>query len=264
MTAQPHRPFLAAISILALALGLLAGPGPAVAAAVDLRPDLAAPGGRVTLGDLFEGASGASGVLVASGGEAGGSLVLDARQVQAVAAANGLQWANARGLGRLIARVQSNPAPLGRRAATAEVLTYARDFAAGEVVQPEDIVWAAPSGFGAPIDTPRDARSVIGQAARRPLRAGTSVSLADLSAPKVIKRDEMVQVAYAAGGVRLLLQGKAMGGAAIGEVVDIQNPASKKIIQAVASGPDEAVVGPEAERIKAAAATRPKLFASLN
>ncbi len=104
---------------------------------------------------------------------------------------------------------------------------------------------------------------MVGQAARRPLRAGTAVSLADLSAPKVIKKDEMVQVAYAAGGIKLVLQGKALTGAAVGEVVDILNPVSKKTIQAVATGPGEAVVGPEAERAKAAAIGNPKLYASL-
>ena len=63
---------------------------------------------------------------------------------------------------------------------------------------------------------------------------------------------------------KLVLQGRALGGAAIGEVVDILNPASKKVIQAVASGPDEAVVGPEAERIKSAGPANSRLFASLN
>ena len=60
-----------------------------------------------------------------------------------------------------------------------------------------------------------------------------------------------------------MLQGKALTGAALGEAVDILNPASRKIIQAIASGPDEAVVGPSAEQVKFAAAN-PKLFASLN
>ena len=210
----------------------------------------------------------AGGVVVASGGQTGGSLIIEARQVQAIAAAHGLEWNNARGMGRLIARVTS--ASVGAAASarqgharSEEVLTYARDFMAGEIVEAEDIVWAPPSGFGTPIDAPRDARGVIGKAARRPLRAGTAVSQADLSAPKVIKKDEMVTVAFSADGIKLVLQGKALSGAAVGDVVDILNPASKKVIQAVASGPDQAVVGPDAERLKAASAN-PRLFAALN
>jgi flagella basal body P-ring formation protein FlgA len=259
------RPILFVAAVVAsAALALVFGPGIASASPVALRADIAAPGGRLTLGDVFDGAGSASGVVVATGGQPGGSLVMDARQVQGIAAAHGLEWDNARGVGRLIARVTSAPAAGVRRAQSEEVLTYARDFAAGEVVQAEDIVWAPLSGFGSPIDAPHDARAVIGQAARRPLRAGTAVSLADLSTPKVIKKDEMVTVAFASDGIKLVLQGKAMSGAAVGEVVDILNPASKKIIQAVAVGPDQAVVGPEAERIKSAVQANPRLFASLN
>jgi flagella basal body P-ring formation protein FlgA len=270
MTRPPHRALFLALAVVVAALALLLGPRVAVAAVVELRSDIAAPNGQVTLGDIFEGAGAAGAVVVGSGAPPGGSLVIDARQLQALAAAHGLQWTNARGMNRLIARVETGPALAFAPAARAvrrrgeEVLTYARDFAAGDVVQPEDVVWAAPSGFGSTFDAPRDARAVIGQAARRPLRAGTAVSLADLGAPKVIKKDDMVQVAYAAGGIKLVLQGKAMSGAAVGDIVDIMNPSSKKTIQAVASGPDQAVVGPEAERIKAQGAAAPRLLASLN
>jgi flagella basal body P-ring formation protein FlgA len=260
-----RRALLSAFAVAALAMGLLLGPRPAFALAVELRPDITAPGGQVTLGDLFEDAGAAGEVVVASGGVSGGSLVLDARQVQALAAEHGLEWANERGLNRLIARVESSRA-LGVRSrrSGAEVLTYVRDMAAGEVVQAEDVVWAAAADSSTPLDAPRDARAVIGEAARRPLRAGTAVSLADLGAPNVIKRDEVVQVAYEAGGVRLVLEGKAMSSATVGQAVDIMNPSSKKIIQAVASGPDEAVVGPGAQRITTVADGNPNLFASLN
>jgi len=248
-----RRALLPALAAAVLATGLLLGPRPAFALAVELRPDIAAPGGQVTLADLFEDAGAAGQVVVATGGAPGGSLVLDARAVQALAAEHGLEWANARGLNRLIARVESDRA-VGARSR----------LAAGEVVQPEDVIWAAPSDFGTPLDAPRDARAVIGEAARRPLRAGTAVSLADLGAPNVIKRDEVVQVAYEGGGIRVVLEGKAMSSAAVGQAVDIMNPASKKVIQAVASGPDEAVVGPEAERVQTVANSNSNLFASLN
>ncbi|HEY5412682.1 MAG TPA: flagellar basal body P-ring formation chaperone FlgA [Caulobacteraceae bacterium] len=267
MIRKTTRALTVGLAVAVAALALLLGPRPAFAIAVDLRPDLSAPNGRVTLGDLFEDAGAASNVEVAVGGQTGGSLVLDARRVQALAAAHGLEWSNVRGLGRLIARVDSGSTRESRSSRSVrggEVLTYARDFVAGDIVEAEDIVWASPSGFGAPIDAPRDARAVIGEAARRPLRAGTAVSRADLSPPKVIKRDELVSVAYSAGGVKLVLQGKAMSAAAVGEAVDIMNPGSKKVIQAVAIGPDEAVVGPDAERARASGASNPKLFASLN
>ena len=273
MIRTSHRALFAVLAVAVLTLALLLGPRPAHAVTVDLRPDITAPDGNLTLGDLFENAGPASAVVVATGGRDGGSLVLSALYLQKLAADNGLEWGNARKLNRLIARVEPSAgsrssngggAAGDRRAVvTSEVLVYSRDFAAGEVVGPEDIVWATPSGYGTPLDAPRDSRRVIGQAVRRPIRAGAAVSLADLASPKLIHKDDVVQVAYAAGGIKLVLQGKAMASAALGETVDIQNPSSKKIIQAVAVGPDEAVVGPEAERAKGAI-SNPRLFASLN
>jgi flagella basal body P-ring formation protein FlgA len=77
----------------------------------------------------------------------------------------------------------------------------------------------------------------------------------------VIKRDDLVQVAYKADGITLVLQAKAMGPATVGDVFSVMNTSSNKIIQAVAVGPDQAVVGPEAAQIKAAAFPNPALFA---
>lgn len=235
---------------------------PARADQVTLRPQLAAAAGRVTLGDLFQDAGPAAEVVVASGGTAGGSLVLDAGEVQSVAAANGLQWPNPSGLRRLIVQLEAAAPSRAGRTRPAEVLALARDFRAGELIQPQDLVWTAAPAW-TPANTPRDPREIIGQAPRRPMQAGAVVSLSDLSTPLVIRKDDVVQVAYAADGIKLVLEGKAMGSASVGDAVDIMNPTSKKTIQAVASGPDQAVVGPEAERLKGPGASS-KQFASLH
>jgi len=71
-----------------------------------------------------------------------------------------------------------------------------------------------------------------------------------------------VQVIYSAGGIRLVLEGRALGSATVGDPVDVLNPVSKKTLQATASGPDQAVVGPEADRLKAGGPS--KLLASLH
>jgi flagella basal body P-ring formation protein FlgA len=253
------RLFLASIVALG-ALVLLFSAAPALATPVDLRPQLAVQAGRVTLGDLFEDAGAAAEVVVASGGEAGGSLIIDAGRVQALAAANGLDWANAQGVRRLIVQVAAAAPSRAVRSRPAEVLAFARNFRAGEPIGPEDLVWTAAPGY-TPADAPRDPRAVIGQAPRRPMQAGAPVSLNDLSAPVVIRRDDVVQVVYAAGGMRLVLEGRALGSASVGDAVEVQNPASKKTIQAIASGPDQALVGPEAERLRTGPS---KLLASLH
>jgi flagellar basal body P-ring formation protein FlgA len=234
---------------------------PAFANPVELRAQLAAQAGRVTLGDLFQDAGAAAQVVVASGGEAGGSLIIDAGSVQAVAAANGLEWDNAQGVRRLIVSLQAAAPSRVARSRPAEVLAFARDFRAGEVIGPEDLVWTAAPAY-TPADAPRDPRAAIGQAPRRPMRAGAPVALGDLTAPLAIRKDDVVQVIYSAGGIRLVLEGRALGSATVGDPVDVLNPVSKKTLQATASGPDQAVVGPEADRLKAGGPS--KLLASLH
>ncbi|MBI1406807.1 MAG: flagellar basal body P-ring formation protein FlgA [Caulobacter sp.] len=226
---------------------------PAFAGPVTLRAEVNDADGRVTLGDLFEGAGGAADVLVAN--RTGPTVVLDARAVQVMAHRAGLQWDNPQGFRRIMVRgggatTASTAASPAAARGNVEVLAYGRSLSAGDIVQPEDLVWA--KAVGAPSDAPRDANQIIGLAARRPLREGALVSTRDVSAPVVIKAGEMVTVTWSDGYVTLTMQGKALKTAAAGDTLNIQNPASKKVIEAVATGPGAAVTGPEAQRLKAA------------
>jgi flagella basal body P-ring formation protein FlgA len=197
----------------------------------------------------------------------GAQVVLDAAQVQAIAAANGLAWPNPQGLRVVILVGDASPravavaaAPQARREAGA--LTWARTLQPGEVVQPDDLVWSS-NASAAPLDAPREPRAVVGQAARRQLRAGEAVTLSDIVPAQVIRKDDVVQVVFQAEGMKLTLEGRAVTGAALGQSVSVLNPASKKVIEAVASGPGQALVGPEADQLRAAARANPALYASL-
>jgi flagella basal body P-ring formation protein FlgA len=239
-----------AIAVIWLAVATTAAAG----TPVSLRPDPAS-GPSITLGDLFDGAGAAARIVVGNGAPAGLNAVLDAGAVQQIAHINGLDWANPKGVRRIIVHggaVAVTTAPAAETAKMVEVLTYARSLAAGEVVQPADLTYAKVPVFQAPQDAPRDAADIIGKAARRPLRSGTAVASLDVTVAQVIKRDDMIDVAFHAEGMTLTLQGKALGGAAVGETLNVMNLTSKKVIQAVAVGPDQAVVGPEAEQIKSA------------
>ena len=146
-------------------------------------------------------------------------------------------------------------APVATRGATAEVLTYARNLAAGDVIQPEDVIWSTVQAHLAQGGSPSDADQVIGLSARRAVRAGTVVGARDLISPRVIARNDMVQVAFVAGGVSLTVTGRATRDAAVGEPVPVLNLTSGRTIDAVAAGPGRAVAG-------AAAHTASTLFAA--
>ncbi|CAN7214196.1 flagellar basal body P-ring formation chaperone FlgA [Caulobacter sp. LjRoot300] len=241
MKAPPHS--LGALSLAAL---LIASPALA-GQTVSLRSDTTDADGRITLGELFDGAGAASDVVVAN--RVGPSAVLDAGAVQIAARRAGLDWANSNGVRRIIVRQGSDGALAGASRGNVEVLAYARSLATGEMVQPEDLVWIKVAA--SPSDAPRDADALIGMTVKRPLRQGATASLRDVSTPQVIKAGDIVAVTYEDDGVALTLQGKAMAAGAVGESLMVQNTASKKIIETVVTGPGSTAVGPQAMRLKA-------------
>ncbi|WP_298743813.1 flagella basal body P-ring formation protein FlgA [uncultured Brevundimonas sp.] len=88
-------------ALIAAAAALLLA-GPALAGPVTLKANPVDADGRITLGDLFDGAGSASGVIV--GVRSGPSAVFEAGQLQALARQSGLDWANPTGLRRVVVR----------------------------------------------------------------------------------------------------------------------------------------------------------------
>ena len=236
-----------------LALALAAAAAPALAGQpVTLRGETVSAGPVVTLGDLFEGVGPAADAPVAR--RVGPSVVLNARAVQVQAARLGLDWANPDGLSTIVVRGGVFAPSRAAARGNVEVLTYARSLMAGEIVRPEDLVWG--KAALTPADAPSDADAIVGLAAKRPLRAGQAVAMRDVGTAQVIKAGEAITVTFAAEGITLSLQGRAMQAAGVGELLNVQNTASKKIVQAVVTGPGQAVVGPLAESLKAAGPSR--------
>lgn len=188
--------------ILGTVVALLAA-GHALAGPVTLKANPVDSDGRVTLGDLFDGAGAASDVVV--GTRVGPSIVFEAGQLQSQARQSGLHWANPAGLRRVVVR----------SAAVAPSVT---------APAPISVAQAAP----APVALrPQPARAAL--------------------AERVITRNDMVEVAYEVGGVRLTITGRAEGNAAAGQRLAIRNLQSGRMIDAVAVGPGLAVAGPAAQ-----------------
>ena len=89
-------------SLILGAIAALMTAGAAVAGPVTLKANPVDSDGRVTLGDLFDGAGAASEVVVGSRG--GPSIVFEAGQLQSLARQSGLDWANPAGLRRVVVR----------------------------------------------------------------------------------------------------------------------------------------------------------------
>lgn len=88
---------------------------------------------------------------------------------------------------------------------------------------------------GVPDQAPtRPDTSLTNQPQRRDLAASTFI----------VQKGDLVQVVYRDQGLMVSIQGRAMNAAAVGQTFSVLNPASKKTIDAVATGPGQAMTGP--------------------
>ena len=193
--------------ILGVAVVLISA-GAALAGPVTLKANPVDSDGRVTLGDLFDGAGPASNVVV--GNRAGPSIVFEAGQLQSLARQAGLDWANPPGLRRVVVRHAAVAPPA-----------------------------AAPGPeLAAVADAPPSAATV------RPAPARAAY------ADRIISRNDMVEVAYEVGGVRLTISGRAEGNAAAGQRLAVRNLQSGRTIDAVAVAPGQAMAGSAAQEVR--------------
>jgi len=140
----------------------------------------------------------------------GATAVLDAAIVQSIAARNGVRWDNPRGLRRII--VAAGPETASGQVQQLATITTSQNYA----------------GWG-------------GQSYGQPMAP---------SGPIAIKRSELVSVTWTQNGLSLTMSGVAQKDGGVGDVIQIQNPTSKKLIDAVVTGPGTAVAGQAAAQMR--------------
>lgn len=93
----------------------------------------------------------------------------------------------------------------------------------------------------------------IGMQARKQLRAGQALKVADLGKPDMVSRDQAVTLIYDAPGLYLTGRGKAIDSGTEGDVVNIVNLQSKRTVQGVVVGPGQVSVMIAGPRLTTAA-----------
>lgn len=126
---------------------------------------------------------------------------------------------------------------------TAEIVVVARSITRGEMLRESDVLRERRPRADIAADTLTRLDTVVGQAARRSLRAGQTLRPADLMKPDLVARNDMVTILFEVPGITLTARGKALGPGAEGEAVSVINPQSKRVLQATVRGPGLVVVG---------------------
>jgi flagella basal body P-ring formation protein FlgA len=121
----------------------------------------------------------------------------------------------------------------GQVSASATVPVMAASVGRGQLVGRRDVQLEnrrISSDLG-PIVTEID--DIIGKEARRNLSPGKTLNYADLRAPELIARGDLVTLVSGGGGLKVSMQGKAMASGAAGDRILVTNLSSGKRIEGV-------------------------------
>ena len=110
----------------------------------------------------------------------------------------------------------------------ADTLVAARTIPAQTLIGPDDLLLQAvdvPGGTDDPL-------LLIGMEARTSLYAGRPVRPADVGAPALVDRNQIVPLIYDVGGLRIATEGRALGRAGAGEILRVMNLSSRATVSA--------------------------------
>jgi flagella basal body P-ring formation protein FlgA len=140
---------------------------------------------------------------------------------------------------------------------TVEAAIVVRAVEHGEVLKSSDvIIERRPKAEVGNDVVGRD--GAVGMQARKPLRAGQALRVADLAKPDLVQRDQAVTLVYQSDGLYLTIRGKAQDSGTEGDVVNVLNLQSKRTVSGVVTGRSQVTVSvpsPHVPEASAATAT---------
>jgi len=140
----------------------------------------------------------------------------------------------------------------GSAVETVEAAVLARGIERNEVLKSSDVmIERRPKAEVGSDPATRD--RAVGMQARRPLRAGQAVRVADLAKPDLVQRDQNVTLIYETPGLYLTVRGKALENGTEGDVVNVMNLQSKRTISGTVTGRGQVSITAAAPRPAAAA-----------
>jgi flagella basal body P-ring formation protein FlgA len=129
----------------------------------------------------------------------------------------------------------------GTAVETVEAAVLERGVELNEVIKSSDVaIERRPKAEVGNDPARRD--QAVGMKARRALRAGQALRVADLARPDWVQRDQMVTLVYEADGLFLTLRAKALDAGSEDDQVSVMNPQSKRTVQGVVTGPGQVSV----------------------
>jgi flagellar basal body P-ring formation protein FlgA len=131
---------------------------------------------------------------------------------------------------------------------TVEAAVLTRNVDRSEILKSSDVVVERrPKSEVGPDVASRD--RAVGMQARKQLRSGQALKTADLAKPDLVQRDQNVTLIYEAAGLYLTVGGKAVDGGTEGDVVNVLNLQSKRVISGVVVGRGQVAIAVATPRL---------------
>jgi flagella basal body P-ring formation protein FlgA len=124
-------------------------------------------------------------------------------------------------------------------AADAQSVTPVRAIRSHTLLAAEDLVLAEASVPGAVAAIAQ----AVGQEARVTLYPGRPILAAQIGAPALVERNQLVRMTYASGALRIATEGRALDRAGAGEPVRVMNLASRQIVTGAVAADGSIEVG---------------------
>ena len=117
------------------------------------------------------------------------------------------------------------------------VVVAARPLARGQRLGPGDLRVERRDLAVVGEDAVRDPARIRGYVLTRPLGTGRVLETRLLEAPRLVDRGQRVRLVAEGAGIHISMTGVAMEAGALGETVRVRNPASRRVVDAVVTGP---------------------------
>jgi len=235
--------------LIAAALGLFLGAAPATlahaqaVAALDAGRTISEGEIARRLADLLQKKNGGRPVEIAFHG-IGNDIELPPGQ-PAIFRIDGISFDERSGrfAANVLAAGLSQPVKVTGRATTVESMPVLKNrVAPGEVITRGDLEWKQVPQGRYTSDYIEKFDDMIGLSPKRPLGVGAPIRFAELGRPEAVSKNALVTMVATVPGMTITTTGRAIEAGGTGDVIQVMNLQSKKVLQATITGPNQVQV----------------------